>query len=108
MSPAFPPLAQKALEAQGVELILNERVTDYVDGKVKLSSKPDIECDLYIPCKSTGANSSFVPPTSADKNGYIKVNDYLQVEGLDHAFAIGDVSNRDIKTFTKVHGRNDQ
>ncbi len=55
-----------------------------------------IEADLFFICFGTQANSSYLAPSLADcrdARGRIKVNPYLQVEGHDNIFAIGDVTN---------------
>lgn len=48
-------------------------------------------------------NSSFIPPALLDAHGYIKVDQYLAVEGREDVFAIGDVSNLEAPQFWFVN-----
>lgn len=48
-------------------------------------------------------NSSFIPPDLLDAHGYIKVDQYLAIEGREDVFAIGDVSNVEAPQFWFVN-----
>ncbi|KAM0080651.1 hypothetical protein ACKRZS_007168, partial [Fusarium odoratissimum] len=51
----------------------------------------------------TVPNSSFVPPDLLNAHGYIKVDQYLAIEGRQDVFAIGDVSNVEAPQFWFVN-----
>mmetsp|Transcript_20996 Transcript_20996/g.19133 ORF Transcript_20996/g.19133 Transcript_20996/m.19133 type:complete len:384 (+) Transcript_20996:51-1202(+) len=103
MSPALSRIGTKKIQEQGVELVLSDHVVSFEDGKALLKSGKTIFADLHIPAHSIGPNSSFMPSNTLDERGFIKVDEYLQVNGLKNVFAVGDVSNRDpIKTATKT------
>ena len=57
----------------------------------------DIEADLVVGCIGLPPNKAsinkLVDPAQIDENGRIKVNEYLQVEGLTNVYAIGDCCN---------------
>jgi len=40
-------------------------------------------------------NNSFIPAAMLNAQGYVKVNDNLQVEGFDNVFAVGDIAASD-------------
>jgi len=61
-----------------------------------LQSGRVLRCDLY--CLATGFSVNNQPlrkhfAQKMDEKGHIKVNDYLQVEGYEHIFAVGDINN---------------
>ena len=45
------------------------------------------DADVYIPAFATGPNTSFMPSSTLDEKGYIKVDEFFQVKGLSGAFA---------------------
>jgi hypothetical protein len=47
--------------------------------KVTLASGKRISCDFYLPAIAKRGNATFLPPTSLDNRGYVKVDDYLKV-----------------------------
>ena len=93
---AFPDkLSDKALkdiEGMGVEVRLNEAVTDCHDDGVQIG-------ETFIPSKtvvwSAGVKASPAAKwihAPADKAGRIEVDGHLQVKGYENVFAIGDTA----------------
>lgn len=96
MSPQFPPLVESKLKHIGITIIFNDRVTSYNESSntVELKSgKTENNVDLYIPAFSTGPNTSFMPSSSLDDKGYIKVNEYFQVTAMDGVFSVSACCN---------------
>lgn len=63
--------------------------------EISLSDGTTLSADLYIPTSGIVPNSSYIPDRYLDANGYVKVDEYFQVKGLEnqHVWAIGDVSD---------------
>ncbi|KAJ4246299.1 hypothetical protein NW762_013650 [Fusarium torreyae] len=100
--------ASSQLQALGVKIKLSTKVSEPVtlpDGRqeVTLSGGEKVVTDLVIPTFGVIPNSSFVPPSLLDKNGFVKVNEYLAVEGREDIFAVGDVSNVEAPQFWFVN-----
>lgn len=89
-----------------VKLILGDRAVleddelkttaKFLEGKriVKTEKGQEVETDLIFFC--TGAkvnNASFKDQFPVDEDGRLKVNKFLQVEGHENIFAIGDCAN---------------
>ncbi|KAF2692226.1 FAD/NAD(P)-binding domain-containing protein [Lentithecium fluviatile CBS 122367] len=92
------------LETLGVQVKFNTKVKEPVqlpNGKQELilSGGERLLADLYIPTFGVLPNSSFVPSQFLDSSGFIKVDEYLSVEGAEGVFAIGDVSNVEAPQF---------
>lgn len=96
-----------SLKAKGVEVLLGHRVTSNVStgfgNKTVMTDKGvSIESDAQFRCVGTTLNSSSLRGLTAgagegvlDAAGRFKVNSYLQLEGSEHVFAVGDVCNTD-------------
>ncbi|KAF5690909.1 acid phosphatase [Fusarium circinatum] len=100
--------AHRQLEKLGVKIRLNTKVNESItlpNGKqeVTFSSGEKVVTDLVIPTFGVVPNSSILPPDLLDKHGYIKVDQYLAVEGREDVFAIGDVSNVEAPQFWFVN-----
>uniref|UniRef100_A0A093UXT5 Apoptosis-inducing factor 2 n=1 Tax=Talaromyces marneffei PM1 TaxID=1077442 RepID=A0A093UXT5_TALMA len=63
--------------------------------EISLSDGSKLSADLYIPTSGIVPNSSYIPDKYLNANGFVKVDEYLQVKGLEdqHVWAIGDVSD---------------
>lgn len=63
--------------------------------EISLSDGTTLSADLYIPTSGIVPNSSYIPDQYLDANGFVKVDEYFQVKGLEnqHVWAIGDVSD---------------
>ena len=88
MPSEFSTLMLNKMKAIGINVILNDRVASHDNGKVKLSSGSTEDADLYIPCFAGGPNTAFMPSSSLDNKGYIKVDKSFKVEGMDGVFAV--------------------
>lgn len=63
--------------------------------EVSLSNGTTLSADLYIPTSGIVPNSSYIPDKHLNANGFVKVDEYFRVKGLEnqHVWAIGDVSD---------------
>jgi NADH dehydrogenase FAD-containing subunit len=63
--------------------------------EISLSDGTTLSADLYIPTSGIVPNSSYIPDKHLNANGFVKVDEYFQVKGLEnqHVWAIGDVSD---------------
>lgn len=63
--------------------------------EVSLSDGTTLSADLYIPTSGIVPNSSYIPDKHLNANGFVKVDEYFRVKGLEnqHVWAIGDVSD---------------
>ena len=97
LSPKAQQLAESKLKSKGATIIYNESVnTTTEDQKTFTTSKGTvIEADLVLRMIGITPNSSFMRTNFADKldeRGFIKVNEYLQLEGQTNIFVVGDVT----------------
>ncbi|CAM9180616.1 unnamed protein product, partial [Ectocarpus fasciculatus] len=109
-----PPLIDAALEqlnaqleAMGIEVRLETRVTDlpvpengdgFIHGRrtYTLSNDTRIDADLAIICVgSAKRDGNIVPAQSIDESNRIKVKPSLQVEGFENVYCVGDANNVD-------------
>lgn len=89
--------ATKFLTRRKVSIIYNDRVIQQKKGEVITKSGKSFQADLMFLCTGITPNAAFMKktfPEKLDERGQIKVNEYLQMEGLPHIFVAGDVSNR--------------
>jgi NADH dehydrogenase FAD-containing subunit len=54
-----------------------------------------LTADVYIPTFGLVPNSSYIPEKYLNTSGFVKVDEYFQVKGLEkqHVWAIGDISD---------------
>ncbi|XP_069609319.1 ferroptosis suppressor protein 1 isoform X1 [Ranitomeya imitator] len=91
---------------KGVKLVLGQRVSNLkelslniVQENMELHLDKDTEvitADLILSCTGSRINSSCYIDSFGDKvssNGALKVNDYLQVEGYNNIYAVGDCAD---------------
>ncbi|XP_038051096.1 ferroptosis suppressor protein 1-like [Patiria miniata] len=106
LAPKFRKGLDDQLRAKGVKLVLGEKVSNLSelprDGSSRCTVKTDkgteIEADLVLVCVGVPCNSSAYATSLSncmEETGHLKVNQFLQVEGLDDVFAIGDCCNAD-------------
>ena len=84
--------AERFLREMGVEIILNTKVTDYDGHSAKLSDGRELGSECLIWC--AGVKGMHIPgmsPESIEKGSYL-VNEFNQINGYDHIFAIGDIA----------------
>jgi len=104
--------AQEQLEKLNVKIILNDRIelpnkenTNYIEGKktyTTLKSRTNITAVLTFICTGARVNNKSIltSPLKTKINaqtGRIIVNNYLQVDGYENIFAIGDISDKEAK-----------
>jgi NADH dehydrogenase FAD-containing subunit len=83
--------AEKFLRAHGVTLLFRELV--HAKGKGFITdSKKKLKADMAFFCTGLIPNSS-VLPKSVDDHKRVRVNEFLQVEGMKNVFAPGDLNN---------------
>ncbi|XP_033103863.1 apoptosis-inducing factor 2-like [Anneissia japonica] len=102
---SFTKSVRDQLETLGVKLVLGERVTNLEElptaaekSVVRTDKGSSIEADLVVPCTGLKVNTSAYGISLANKmdgNGYLNVNETLQVDGCDGVFAIGDCNNKE-------------
>lgn len=81
----------KYLRSMGVNVLLNQRVTDYKDHTVYINDGSTIATRTFI--WVTGVTAQVVGQMPADKvgrGGRILVDAYNRVKGMDNVFSIGD------------------
>lgn len=83
--------AEKFLREMGVNILLNERVTDYKDHKVMLENGSEIATRSFIWVSGvTAVSIRNMNPAFIGRGGRIKVDEFNRVEGLGNVFVIGD------------------
>ncbi|PON24162.1 hypothetical protein TGAM01_v206850 [Trichoderma gamsii] len=90
-------LTEKELTNLGVHVKLQEKVaasSQLPDGRqeLTLSGGDKLITDMYIPTFGLTPNTSYLSATFLDNDGFVVVDDYLQVKGAGPVWAIGDVS----------------
>jgi sulfide:quinone oxidoreductase len=88
----FGPTASRALRDllgdRGVRLRVNATAEEVVGGALRLASGKTLEVDSVVALpKLEGPHLSGLP---ADDSGFIEIDDYAQVVGLDNVYAAGD------------------
>lgn len=89
--------ARKKLEIKGVKILFNETVKTVKENYI-LTDKNKIKSDLTILCTGISPQIKFFEKNFKNKfneKNYIKVNEFLQVEGENYIFSAGDVNNID-------------
>jgi NADH dehydrogenase FAD-containing subunit len=100
--------AKQLLEQMKIKLITSRRVTGVEEATpsdgtkqswtISLDNGDKLSADLYIPTTGVLPNSSFVPAQFLDKDGWVKVDKELRVQGDDGKaslpiYAAGDITN---------------
>jgi sulfide:quinone oxidoreductase len=96
---AFGPDVSRAvarrLERAGIRLRTGSFATEVADGRLWLELEGPIETDLVIALpRLTGPRLAGVPH---DEQGFVKVDAYGRVHGVDGVWAVGDMTTRPIK-----------
>lgn len=90
------------LKKAGVNIILNERFTDAKGGIFLTDKNRKIKADVAFFCTGISPNTEFVKKSfhdALDDNNYIRVNEFLQLDGYKNIFAGGDITSiREEKT----------
>ncbi len=104
---------RRQLEERGVEFILGESLSGEPESPpatlgqfaVTTSTGRTITADIWFRCNGLRPVSDYLGGgLSGDRtaDGWIEVNRYLQVEGQENVFAIGDCSTIDLKTAARA------
>jgi NADH dehydrogenase FAD-containing subunit len=100
LRPAIAKTAQQKLEALGVKVIYNTRVTDSTqtkDGRTALTlmNGDKLETDLYVPAYGVQPNSSWLPDQLLNDKGYLITNDStLRVDiAGPRVYGFGDIAS---------------
>lgn len=81
----------KYLRSMGVNVLLNQQVTDYKDGTVYINDGSTIASQTLIWVTGVIANKlENMPADKLGRGARIIVNGFNQVEGMDGVFSIGD------------------
>ncbi len=86
-------IAQKELENDGVKVMTSMKVTGVEPGKIIFSDGKTLEGNTIV--WVAGVKPSYIEIPGApkeEKSGRIKINEFLQVSGVEHIFALGDAS----------------
>jgi NADH dehydrogenase FAD-containing subunit len=102
--PSVQKTATQLLQNLHVEIKLNTKIDSSVqagDGRqtLSLSGGNTLTTDLYIPTFGVIPNSSYIPEKYLNANGFVVVDDYLKVKGLENVWAIGDISSHEPPQF---------
>jgi NADH dehydrogenase FAD-containing subunit len=100
LRPAIAKTAQQKLEALGVKVIYNTRVTDSTqtkDGRTALTlmNGDKLETDVYVPAYGVQPNSSWLPDQMLNDKGYLITNDStLRVDiAGPRVYGFGDIAS---------------
>ncbi|MDN3648673.1 FAD-dependent oxidoreductase [Reinekea marina] len=94
--PKAQKLAFKQLEALGVKIETNRLYRAEGDRYQDANTGHTITADLVFSAIGTQPNSEFLKPhlsAALNKQGYVKVDAYFQVEGYDNLYSLGDIAN---------------
>lgn len=81
----------KYLRSMGVNVLLNQRVTDYKDHTAYINDGSAIATRTFIWVTGVAAQKvEGIPAESVSRGGRILVNEYNQVQGLEDVYCIGD------------------
>ncbi len=96
--------ALKYLEELGVQVWLDNRVTSYDGYTVKLKSGEQLVTRTLIWAAGvTGAPIAGLAPEALLKSNRYQVNEFNQVAGYDHIFALGDIAQMTAPAYPEGH-----
>jgi len=87
--------AEKFLMKKGVKIVFGERVKKNKSKErvVETDKKNNFPYDLVIMCTGIRPNSEFMNKNALDEKGFIKVNEFLQMNGRKDIFICGDIAS---------------
>ncbi len=92
-----PEKASKAsfmfLHGNAVSIVLNTKALEIKDGVLHISNNETIEADCYIWCTGISPNSNLLTGFPLNEKGYLITEPTLNVTGLGHVFAGGDITS---------------
>jgi NADH dehydrogenase FAD-containing subunit len=102
--PSVQKIATQFLRNLKVDLRLNIKVANAIktadDHQIlEFSDGENLLTDLYISTIGIKPNSLYIAEKYLNNNGFVIVDDFLKVKGVDKVWAIGDVSDREPPTF---------
>ncbi|MCP3965759.1 MAG: FAD-dependent oxidoreductase [Lentisphaerae bacterium] len=93
--PEFTDRLQNDMVAEGIDLVLGARVTEYdgIDGQVKkvITTKGTYDADLVIQCVGFKPNTELLPNADKLPNGALIVNSAMQTS-IPDIYALGDTA----------------
>ncbi|KAH0396822.1 FAD/NAD(P)-binding domain-containing protein, partial [Aureobasidium melanogenum] len=101
--------AHTSLENLGVKIVLSARVneTTHENGKsiVHLDNGKTLEAALVISAAGNIANTSFMPSSSLDAEGWIKVDRNMRVSSISDGsvYALGDATHYKQRYYLKIN-----
>lgn len=95
--------AKKYLENLGVQVWLNNMVTDYDGRTITTSKKPMLTQTLVWAAGVKCSPPLGIPADSFVKGNRLKVNEYSEVVGIDGLYAIGDAAFMSTTDYPKGH-----
>ncbi len=94
--PPFPPalreIAKNELIRKGIKVMTSETVTEVRQNKIIFADKSFIEAGMIIWVAGVKPVSPDIEGIEKEKNGRIKIDEFLRVGGKKEIFALGDVS----------------
>jgi NADH dehydrogenase FAD-containing subunit len=99
LRPAIAEKAERKLNALGVEIIYNMRVTESSstkDGRtaVTLKNGDKLDADLYVPAYGVQPNSSWLPKDLLNDKGYLTTDSTLRVDAAGpRVYGFGDIGS---------------
>ena len=90
-------LTEKELKNLNVHIKFEERVATASklgndQHELTLTSGRKLTADVYIPTFGLAPNNSYIPAKFLNAEGFVVVDEYLQVKGAKDVWAIGDIS----------------
>src|SRR3990170_3070858 len=93
LPPELGRYAQRNLESRGIEVWLRARVTGYESGRVRIHDGRELNAEMLIwtaGVRPSPLIRSIKVPRPKGSDHRLPVNEYLQVEGYETLWAIGD------------------
>ncbi len=94
--PPFPPalqvIAKNELIRKGIKVLTGETVTEVKPGRIIFADKSFIEAGTIIWVAGVKPVSPNLPNLEKEKNGRLKIDEYLRIAGKTEIFSLGDVS----------------
>lgn len=95
--------AKKYLHKLGVKVLLNTRVESY-DGKTVVTDAGKIlSSNVVWAAGMKGRPLKGLPEKALMPNGRIRVNEFSEVKGVDHVYALGDIAAMILPSFPNGH-----
>jgi NADH dehydrogenase len=103
MNEKLAAFAEKILERRGVNVRTNTSVVKVGDGDVQLSTGEQVPTDTLIWAAGVSPSPLIGTLGVPTERGRVKVNEYLEVEGIENVWALGDCALIPNPTTGKPH-----